>query len=89
VLIDLKTHEAGYADVGQMHMYMGYFENEENTTGDNPPIGIVMVREKDELMIKYALNNVSSQLFVSKYQLYLPDREELKTLIENQLDAGS
>jgi predicted nuclease of restriction endonuclease-like (RecB) superfamily len=85
VLIDLKKQEAGYKDVGQMNMYMGYFENEENTPGDNPPIGIVLVREKDELMIKYALNNVSSQLFVSKYQLYLPNRDELKALIEKQL----
>ena len=55
VLIDLKKQEAGYEDVGQMNMYMGYFENEENTVDDNPPVGIVLVREKDELMIKYAL----------------------------------
>ncbi len=73
------------AKQGQMNMYMGYFENEENTSGDNPPIGIVLAREKDELLVKYAMNNISSQLFVSKYQLYLPKREELKALIERQL----
>ncbi len=85
VLIDLKREEADYEDVGQMNMYLGYFENEENTEGDNPPIGIVLAREKDELLIKYAMHNVSSQLFVSKYQFYLPNREELKALIERQL----
>ncbi|QTA82710.1 DUF1016 [Desulfonema limicola] len=85
VLIDLKRQEAGYEDIGQMNMYLGYFENEENTEGDNPPIGIVLAREKDELLIKYAMHNVSSQLFVSKYQFYLPNREELKALIEKQL----
>jgi predicted nuclease of restriction endonuclease-like (RecB) superfamily len=85
VLIDLKKEEAGYEDVGQMNMYLGYFENEENTTGDNPPIGIVLAREKDELLVKYAMHNVNSQLFVSKYQLYLPDRDELKALLEQQL----
>jgi len=85
VLIDLKREDAGYDDIGQMNMYMGYFENEENTQGDNPPIGIVLAREKDELLVKYAMNNISSQLFVSKYQLYLPNREELKALIEKQL----
>ncbi len=85
VLIDLKKEEAGYEDIGQMNMYMGYFEKEENTEGDNPPIGIVLSRSKDELLVKYAMNNVNSQLFVSKYQLYLPDREELKRLIEKQL----
>lgn len=86
VLIDLKKDEAGYQDIGQMNMYLGYFHNEENTESDNPPIGIVLAREKDELLIKYAMHNVSSQLFVSKYQLYLPDREELKALIERQIN---
>ena len=78
VLIDLKKEEASYEDVGQMNMYLGYFENEENTTGDNPPIGIVLAREKDDLLIKYALHGISTQLFVKKYQLYLPDKEELR-----------
>ena len=53
-------------------MYLGYFENEENTEGDNPPMGIVLAREKDELVVKYAMHNNNSRLFVSKYQLYLP-----------------
>lgn len=86
VLIDLKKEDAGYEDVGQMNMYLGYFENEENTEGDNPPIGIVLAREKDELLVKYAMHNISSQLFVSKYQLYLPNRNELRALIERQLN---
>ena len=85
VLIDLKKEEASYGDIGQMNMYLGYFENEEKTEGNNPPIGIVLAKEKDDLLIKYATHNISSQLFVSKYQLYLPNREELKALIEKQL----
>lgn len=86
VLIDLKKNEAGYQDIGQMNMYLGYFQNEENTESDNPPIGIVLAREKDELLVKYAMHNISSQLFVSQYQLYLPNRDELKALIERQLN---
>lgn len=85
VLIDLKKEKAGYEAVGQMNMYLGYFENEENTEGDNPPIGIVLAKEKDDLLVKYAMHNISSQLFVSKYQLYLPERGELQALIEKQL----
>jgi hypothetical protein len=85
VLIDLKKDEAGYEDVGQMNMYLGYFENEENTEGDNPPIGIVLAKEKDDILIKYALHNISSQLFINKYQLYMPDKEELQQLIKKQL----
>ncbi|MDI9365625.1 MAG: PDDEXK nuclease domain-containing protein [Flavobacterium sp.] len=85
VLIDLKKEEAGYEAVGQMNMYLGYFEKEENTAGDNPPIGIVLAKEKDDLLVQYAMHNISSQLFVSKYQLYLPNRDELQALIEKQL----
>lgn len=87
VLIDLKKEEAGYEDVGQMNMYLGYFENEENTEGDNPPIGIVLAKEKDDLLVQYAMHNLSSQLFINKYQLYLPNKEELQQLIEKQLNG--
>jgi len=66
VLIDLKKNDAGYEDIGQMNMYLGYFQNEENTESDNPPVGIVLAREKDELLVKYAMHNISSQLFVSQ-----------------------
>jgi predicted nuclease of restriction endonuclease-like (RecB) superfamily len=87
VLIDLKKEEAGYEDIGQMNMYLGYFENEENTAGDNPPIGIVLAKEKDELLVKYALHNVSSQLFVSKYQMYLPEKQVLQERLEQILQS--
>jgi len=82
VLIDLKREAAGYEDIGQMNMYLGYFEKEENNKGDNPPIGIVLAREKDEYVVEYAMHNISSRLFVSKYQLYLPTKEELLKIIE-------
>ena len=82
VLIDLKTQEAGYEDIGQMNMYLGYFEAEQNTEGDNPPIGIILAKEKNELLIKYAVHGMSAQLFVQKYQLYLPNETELRREIE-------
>lgn len=85
VLIDLKREEVNYQDVGQMNMYLAYFEKEENTDGDNPPIGIVMARQKDDILIQYALHNITSQLFVNKYQLYLPDQEELRYLVEKEM----
>ena len=72
-----------------MNMYLGYFETEENTEGDNPPIGIVLAKEKDELLVKYAMHNISSQLFVSKYQLYLPNREELQQIINRNLKMNN
>jgi hypothetical protein len=64
---------------------MGYFDKEENAEGDNPPIGIILSREKDELLVEYATYGMSSQLFVSKYQLFLPNKEGLRQLLNSQL----
>jgi hydroxymethylpyrimidine/phosphomethylpyrimidine kinase len=64
---------------------MGYYDKEENAEGDNPPVGIILSKEKDELLVEYATYGINSQLFVSKYQLYLPNKEELQQLLNNQL----
>ncbi|MCL2220246.1 MAG: PDDEXK nuclease domain-containing protein [Chitinispirillia bacterium] len=88
VLIDLKINEVEHGDIGQMNMYMGYFDKEENVEGDNPPIGIILSKEKDELLVEYATYGMSSQLFVSKYQLYLPNKEDLRRLLHNQLNEA-
>ena len=82
VLIDLKLNEVEHHDIGQMNLYLGYFAAEENTEGDNPPIGIILTRNKDELLVEYATYQMNSQLFVQKYQLYLPDRDELRRELE-------
>ena len=89
VLIDLKIGEVQHYDIGQMNLYLGYFAKEENTPEDQPPIGIILSRNKDELLVEYATYQMNSQLFVQKYQLYLPDREELRREIEQTLrEAG-
>lgn len=85
VLIDLKLGEVQHHDIGQMNLYLGYFANEENVEGDNPPIGIILSRQKDELLVEYATYGMNSQLFVQKYQLYLPDREALRRELELSL----
>ena len=85
VLIDLKINEVQHDDIGQMNMYLGYFASEENMESDTPPVGIILTKNKDELLVEYATYGMSSQLFVSKYQLYLPDKAELITLINNTL----
>ncbi len=60
---------------------MGYFAKEENAIDDNPPIGIILSRMKDELLVEYATYGMDSKLFVSKYELYLPNKEELRRLV--------
>lgn len=82
VLIDLKKNAIRHQDIGQMNMYMGYFSKEENESDDNPPVGIILSRMKDELLVEYATYGMDSQLFVSKYELYLPNREELRRLVD-------
>ena len=89
VLIDLKINEVQHNDIGQMNMYLGYFANEESVNGDNPPIGIILTKEKDDFLFKYATYGMDSQLFVSKYQLYLPNKEELEKMLHEQLDKLS
>ena len=86
VLIDLKINSVQHEDVGQMNMYMGYFAKEENMPDDNPPIGIILTRNKDELLVEYATYGMDSNLFVSKYELYLPNRDELKKLVDGILE---
>lgn len=86
VLIDLKRGEIEHGDIGQMNLYLNYFRKEENTEGDNEPIGIVLGAYKDHVLVEYATENISNQLFVSKYQLYLPEKEKLAAELEKLLD---
>lgn len=85
VLIDLKRGKVNHQDIGQMNLYLNYFETEENTDTDNKPIGIVLGADKNDILIEYATAGITNQLFVSKYKLHLPNkevlREEIKKLI--------
>ena len=78
VLIDLKIGEVQHEDIGQMNFYLNYYREEMNTEGDTEPIGIVLGAFQDKLVMKYALQNITNQVFVSRYQLYFPDREQLE-----------
>ena len=82
VVIDLKLGEVNHQDIGQMNLYLNYFEKEENVEGENQPVGIILSAIKDDILVEYALGNISSQMFVSTYQLYLPDKEILKKKLQ-------
>ena len=81
ILIDLKTRKVNHSDIGQMNMYLNYFKKEENTKEDNPPIGLILSTDKNELLLEFALGGITNNLFVSKYKLYLPTKEELKKIL--------
>ncbi len=87
VLIDLKTGKVQHEDIGQMNMYLNYFRAEQNVDGDTDPIGIVLCADKHEILVEYALGGISNQLFVSKYQLYFPDTEELQRELEAVMEG--
>jgi predicted nuclease of restriction endonuclease-like (RecB) superfamily len=82
VLIDLKTRELQHGDIGQIDMYVRYFEDKVKSTDDNPTIGIIMATEKDETVVKYSILNDSKNLFATKYKLYIPSIDELKEEID-------
>ncbi len=86
VLIDLKRAEIKHGDIGQMNLYLNYFKTEVCQPDDNPPVGIVLGARKDELLMEYALEGITNQLFVAHYQLYLPRREELQAQLDKVLD---
>ena len=86
VLIDLKRDGVQHEDIGQMNMYLGYFAKEENMPDDNPPIGIILSHYKDDLLVEYATYGLNTNLFVSKYELYLPNKEELRKLVNQSLE---
>ncbi len=85
VLIDLKTKHVKHQDIGQMNMYLNYFKAEENTEGDNPPIGIVLGADKNDILVEYAIGGISNNIFISKYQLYLPDRKVLEQKVKEMI----
>ncbi len=87
VLIDLKRGEVTHQDVGQMNLYLNYFKKEVNTEGDNEPIGIVLGAAKDHVLVEYATESITNQLFISKYQLYLPDKNQLEHELNKLLDS--
>ncbi|MDP1745597.1 MAG: PDDEXK nuclease domain-containing protein [Bacteroidota bacterium] len=82
VLIDLKTKPVRHNDIGQMNLYLNYFKTEEGVEGDNEPIGIILSADKDEVLVEYATGGISNKIFVSKYQLYLPDKKILQKQVK-------
>ena len=87
VLIDLKMGKLTHQDLGQMQMYVHYYERELMNEGDNPPMGIVLCADKSESIVKYTLPENETQIFASKYKLYLPSEEELSQELQREYRA--
>ena len=81
VLIDLKIGEIKHQDLGQMQMYVNYYDREIKLGEENKTIGIVLCRDKSKSVVEYTLPENNEQIFASKYKTVLPSKEELKKLI--------
>lgn len=84
VLIDLKIGELKHQDLGQMQMYVNYYDREMRLEDENKTIGIILCQNKSEAVVKYTLPENNEQIFASKYKTILPSVEVLKELIENK-----
>ncbi|TAF98594.1 MAG: DUF1016 domain-containing protein [Cytophagia bacterium] len=83
VLIDLKIGKLKHQDLGQMQMYVNYYDRFVKMEDENPTIGIVLCKDKSNALVEITLPKDNNQIFAAKYLLYLPDKEELKRQIEN------
>jgi len=84
VLIDLKIGELKHQDLGQMQMYVNYYDREMRLEDENKTIGIILCQNKSEAVVRYTLPENNEQIFASKYKTVLPSVEVLKELLENK-----
>lgn len=84
VLIDLKVAGFTHEYLGQLNTYVTWFREHEMAENDNPPVGILLCTKKNHALVKYALAGMDNRLFVSKYELQLPDAAQIKAFLEEQ-----
>jgi predicted nuclease of restriction endonuclease-like (RecB) superfamily len=84
VLIDLKIGELKHQDLGQMQMYVNYYDREMRLEGENKTIGIVLCQNKSDFVVEYTLPENNEQIFASKYKTILPSKEDLIELMKNK-----
>lgn len=85
IIIELKTHTLTHGDLGQMQLYVNYFDQEIKMENDNPTIGLILCTEKSDAMVKYTLGEKNKQIFASKYQFHLPTEKELEAELKREI----
>ena len=85
IIIELKIGAFEHGDIGQPNTYINFYKQEISEKADNPPVGILLVAEKDHALIKYATAGMDENLFIQKYLVQLPDKVQLEKHIEEEL----
>lgn len=86
VLIDLKVEKLTHEDLGQMQLYVNYYDETQLAHGDQPTIGLILCVDKNDLMVKYTLGKNKQRIFASRYKLHLPTEKELAAEIRRELN---
>lgn len=89
VLIELKAKKFTPEAAGQINMYLNYYASEVNDPEDNPPIGLILCTDKDDITAEYALGGLSNQIFAAKYVLHMPNKEQLIAQVEDVISKWS
>ena len=84
VLIDLKVGDLTHQDLGQMQMYVNYYQRDMTNPDENPPLVIVLCTDKSEAVVRYTLPEGNTQIFASRYKLHLPSEEELAAELQRE-----
>ena len=82
VIIDLKIGELRHQDIGQIQMYVNYYDRFIKLEEENKTIGIILCQDKSDVLVEITLPKNNEQIFASNYQTVLPSKEDLKKLIE-------
>ncbi len=82
VLVELKTTAFTHEHLGQLNTYVAYYKKHEMTSGDQPPIGILLCTRKNEALVEFALGDLSNKLFVSRYAVEMPQKTEMETFLK-------
>ena len=85
VLVDLKLEQFSHESIGQLNTYVSWYRKNMMSEGDNPPVGILLCSQRDRTLVEYALAGMDNGLFVSKYQLELPRKEDMQRFLEEQV----
>ena len=87
VIIEIKTHKITHSDVGQLQMYVNYYDREEKMQDESPTIGILLCADKNNTAVRYTLPEDNKTIMAHKYQLYLPTEKQLLQEMEKDLSS--
>jgi hypothetical protein len=85
VLIDLKVEEFKHINASQLNTYLNYYKKNMMQPGDNPPVGILLVTNKNDALAQYATAGLDNALFISKYLVQLPSKNQLEKFIRKEI----